>query len=165
MSASTPFDMITAIRQALKASGSFQFVGYYPFDVKKATANVQNILTDNYATAIIEDGAEQQSDERIINGYDNIDYYVTIYYFIIGNKGISLKLLHDYETIIKGIMATPATYSSIVGAKVVYFESVDKGTNNDQELNENNMIGYSNGMIGRSITYRINMQVARAGTC
>jgi len=165
MSASTPFDMLTVIREALIDSGSFQYVGYYPLDVKKALSNVQNIQTTNYATAIIEDGTEQQSDERILNGYDNIDYYVTIYYFIIGNKGITLKLLHDYETIIKGIMSTPATYTGIVGAKVVYFQSTNKGTKTDTELNEMNMIGYSEGMVGRSITYRINMQVARAGTC
>ena len=165
MSASTPFDVLTAIRNALKDSKSFQYVGYYPLDVKKATANIQNVQTSNYATAIIEDGVEQESDENIINGYDNIDYYFTIYFFIIGNKGISLKLLHDYEVIIKGIMATESNFSGIEGGKVIYFLSTDKGTKTDAALNESSMIGYSEGMTGRSINYRINMQVARAGTC
>ena len=162
---SAPYDVLNRIKSALEASGSFQYIGYFPFDVKKAIANAQNTQTTNYATAIIEDGSEEESQQIALNGYDCIDYYISIYFYISRNKGTSVKQLHDYETIIKTVMTTKATYTGLTGAIVTYFNSTEKGNYTTAELGEDNMIGYSDGMIGRKINYRINMQVARAGTC
>ena len=160
---SAPYDVLIKIKSALEAS--FQYAGYYPFDVKKAIANAQNSQISNYAAVIIEDGDESQSDERILTGYDCIDFYVSIYFYMSRGKSISIKLMHDYETTIKTIMSTPATYSGLTGAIVTYFMGTEKGNYTNAELSEDNPVGYSDGITGRKINYRINMQVARAGTC
>ena len=105
MSASTPYQLLTAIKTALKDSGSFEYVGYYPEEVKKAMGSVQNTDSVNYASCIIEDGNEIESLEYLLNGFDNIDFQIGIYFFISRGQGTIIKRLHDYEIIIKNIMS------------------------------------------------------------
>ena len=163
MSVSTPYQLLTAIRKAMKNSGSFQFVGYYPEEVKKAIGSVQNTESTNYANCIIEDGNETESLEYLQNGFDNIDYNVGIYILMSRGKGTIIKRLHDYELIIKNIMSLSASYSGL-SVNLTRFISTEKGQPTD-DINEDNMIGYADGIVGRKLNYTINMQVARAGNC
>ena len=163
MSASTPYQLLTAIKKALTDSGSFQHVGYFPEDVKKAIGSVQNTLSANYASCIIEDGNEIESLEYLLNGFDNIDFNIGIYFYMSRGKGTIIKKLHDYEIIIKNIMSLSSTYSGL-SVNLTRFTSTEKGLPTG-EIDETNMIGYSDGLVGRKLNYTINMQVARAGNC
>ena len=162
---STPYQVISKIRKALKDCNSFQFVGYYPFDVKEAISDVQNTKATNYATCIIEDNGESESSELMIAGYDNIDLFINIYYFIVKPKGLTLKELHDYEIIIKNIMNSKSTFTGLTGEICSFSTGAEVGLRTKEELNEFNMLGYSDDMISKKLTFRINMQVARNGAC
>ena len=162
MSASTPYQLLTAIKKALTDSGSFQHVGYFPEDVKKAIGSVQNTLSANYASCIIEDGNENNTTEYMVNGFDEIEYNVGFYFFMSRGKGTIIKKLHDYEKIIKDIMYNAGDFGLTVN--FTRFMSTEKGQPTG-EIDETNMIGYSDGLVGRKLNYTINMQVARAGNC
>jgi len=163
MSASTPYELLTAIKSALKDSGSFKYVGYYPEEVTKAMGAIQNTSKTNYAACIIEDGNETESLEYLLNGFDNIDFDIGIYFYISRGTGTIIKRLHEYEVIIKTIMSLSATYSGLT-VNLTRFISTEKGIPTG-EINETNMIGYADGIFGRKLNYTINMQVTRAGNC
>ena len=162
MSASTPYQLLTAIKKALTDSGSFQHVGYFPEDVKKAIGSVQNTLSANYASCIIEDGDEHDTIEYMVNGFDEIEYNVGFYFFMSRGKGTIIKKLHDYEKIIKDIMYNAGDFGLTVN--FTRFMSTEKGQPTG-EIDETNMIGYSDGLVGRKLNYTINMRVAHAGNC
>ena len=163
MSVSTTYQLLMAIRKAMKDSGSFQYVGYFPEEVKKATGQIQNTKTDDYAACIIEDGNEDMSEQYTLNGFDNIDYNIGIYILMSRGKGTIIKRLHDYEIIIKNIMSLSSTYSGL-SVNLTRFISTEKGQPTG-DIDENNMIGYADGIVGRKLNYTINMQVTRAGNC
>jgi hypothetical protein len=160
---STPYDVIIAVREALKSSGKFQYIGLFPYDCKKAIAQAQNAQSD-FATAIIEDGDESESEKLQLNGYDNIDFTISIYIFISQAKSTTIKKLHDIEAEVKTVMGASSTLSGLDGNICSQFLSVAKGNRTDN-IDENNMIGYSDGLAGRKINYIINMQVSRSGAC
>jgi len=160
-----PYEVFIAIKKALINSGDFEYVGNYPYDVKKAIGNVQNTKSTDYAVAIIEDGDESQSDGIFsAAGYNEISYDIAITFIINKNKGTVLKKLHDYETIIKNIMSSKSTYSDFYGKICSEFVSVEKGTLIDM-IEAENLIGYAESMSGRRINYRITMQVDQYGSC
>jgi len=60
-------------------------------------------------------------------------------------------------------MSLSATYSGL-SVNLTRFISTEKGGPTG-DIDEDNMIGYADGIVGRKLNYTINMQVARAGNC